>query len=329
MARHLETLSAAQSGDAAAFGQLVRPYENELKAYCYRMSGSLHDAEDLLQDSLLRAWRGLARFEGRSSIRTWLYRVASSACLDALEHKKSRSLPSGQGSPSQPGQPIEPLLEPIWLEPCPDQLVADSTPSPEARYSARESIELAFMTALQRLSPKGRAVLILRDVLGWDAASCAELLETSPTAINSALIRAREVMNEARPGPAAVLEPSRSLLSRYVQAWETSNVTELVSLLREDAVLSMPPFAAWFVGPEAIGASIKGMVLPEGSQGSFKLVQTHANNTGAFMAYRKTPAGRFEASGVHVLQLADGKIAALHAFLDPSLAKPFGFNATL
>lgn len=324
-----DMLAAARAGSADAFGQLVRPFERELKAYCYRMSGSIHDAEDLLQESLVRAWRGLHRFEGRSSFRTWLYRVASSACLDALEQKKSRALPIENGQPATLGQPMEPQPEALWLEPCPDELIADVQRSPEARYSARQSIALAFVAALQRLTAKQRAVLILRDVMGFDAAACAAQLEMTVTAVNSSLLRAREAVGEPAHLAAPAAEPDRSLLQRYVHAWEQSNVAELVSLLTDDAVLSMPPFAAWFVGKKAIGESIEGMVLPHGSQGTFKLVPVRANGAQGFMAYRRGASGVFEAASVHVLLLEGGKLAALHAFLDPRLAKPFGFAATL
>jgi RNA polymerase sigma-70 factor (ECF subfamily) len=328
-------LSAARAGDHAAFGKLVEPYRRELRAHCYRMSGSLHDAEDLVQDSLVRAWRGISGFEGRSSVRTWLYRVATNACLDALDQKKGRALPMDLApSPAGPGEPLgPPRLEPMWLEPCPAELYADAVPAPDARYGARESVALAFLAALQLLPARQRALLILHDVLGWPAAECAELVDLSVAAVNSALQRARETLSKqggrarAHPTPPAD-DTIRSLLARYVQAWEQADVASLVSLLHEDATLSMPPLPQWLQGAQAIGASIGAMVLTPEAVGAFRLRETAANGLHALAAYRLDPSsGEHRAYALHLLTFEGDRIAAITAFLDGTLVEMFGLPA--
>ena len=246
------TLAAARDGDEQAFRALVAPYQRELRAYCYRMAGSLDEAEDLLQEGLVRAWRGLASFEGRSSFRTWLYRVTWSACIDALQSRSPRMLSVDRGPPHDPRDPI-PAPEPDgWIGPCPASLYDEAPGSPEARYGRRESVALAFLAALQLLPPRQRATLLACEVLGWSAQECAEMLGSSVAGVNSALQRARETL-EARAGrwrPALPDEQTtRSLLTRYVQAWERADVPALVSLLREDATLAMPPLPIWLLGP--------------------------------------------------------------------------------
>lgn len=309
-----EVLAAARAGNRQAFEQLVAPFRRELRAHCYRMSGSTHDAEDLLQDTLVKAWKGLAGFEGRSSLRGWLYRVATSACLNALEAKKNRVLPSELGPAGEPGQPMAPNPEVPWLEPCTDDWIEAEDASPEVRYSRRQSISLAFLSALQRLPPRQRAVLLLRDVLGWQASECGELLELTTAAVNSALQRARATLEESRA--VTPLAPdddaTRSLLRRYVTAWEQSDVGLLVQLLKEDAVLTMPPMPVWFQGANDIGAAIGGMVLVPGSAGQFKLELTTANGQPAVLMFRN---GVREA--LHVLALDGGRVARVDAFLGP------------
>ncbi len=314
MAESSEVLTRAKAGDSAAFELLVAPYRRELKAHCYRMSGSVHDAEDLLQETLVKAWRGLARFEGRSSVRTWLYTVATSACLDAGE--KRRVLPSELGTPGVPGSEMTPSLEVPWLEPFPDAWVEPEERSPEARYSKRQSVTLAFLTALQRLPPKQRAVLLLRDVLGWQATECAELLSLSVAAVTSALQRARETIESSE-----LVEPrlehddqTHALLRRYLQAWEASDVAALVAVLRDDAVLTMPPMPVWFRGAADIGQAIAAMVLTPGSAGLYRLHLARANAGPALVMYRGD-----EPAAVHVLTLAEGRVARIDAFLDPRL----------
>ncbi|HZS41483.1 MAG TPA: sigma-70 family RNA polymerase sigma factor [Polyangia bacterium] len=324
------TLKAAQRGDDAAFARLVAPYRRELRAHCYRMSGSIHDADDLLQDSLLRAWKGLPGFEQRADLRTWLYRVTTHACLDALEKRSARLLPAELGPAAGPNDAMgPPRLEPIWLEPCPASLYESAEPSPEARIGQRESVTLAFLVALQLLPARQRAVLILRDVLGWQASECGELLEISVAAVNSALQRARETL--ASRAPALRAEPralddaeTRALLSRYVHAWERADVDALVALLHEDATLAMPPLAEWLAGAAAIRASIAAMVFAPAGPGAFRLLRTEANGRPAFAAYQRDRAsGELRAASLHVLDVRDGRIAAITAFLDPSLLAAF------
>jgi RNA polymerase sigma-70 factor (ECF subfamily) len=314
-----ETLAAARAGNAQAFERLVAPYRRELRAHCYRMSGSTHDAEDLLQDSLVKAWKGLAGFEGRSSLRSWLYRVATSACLNSLEAKKNRVLPSDVSGASEPSAAVlssmAPDVEVPWLQPCPDEWIEPDEASPEARYSRRQSVSLAFLTALQRLPPRQRAVLLLRDVLGWQASECAELLDLSVAAVNSALQRARTTLEENRAvrPPAPDDETTRSLLQKYIAAWERSDVGLLVKLLKDDAVLTMPPMAAWFRGAQHIAASLEAMVLVPGSAGTFKVELTSANGQPAVLMFR----GGVKAA-LHVLTLEGDRIARLDAFLEPA-----------
>lgn len=321
-----DVLEAARAGDAEAFARLVAPHRRELKAHCYRMSGSVHDAEDLLQESLVKAWKGLPRFSGRSSLRTWLYTVATSACLNAAEQRQGRVLPSARGTPSQPGDAITPQPEAPWLEPWPDAwLEPDAAPGPEARYSQRQSVTLAFLAALQRLPPRQRAVLLLRDVLGWQASECVELLEMSVPAVNSALQRARETLESSRG--VAPLHPdddaTRALLRRYVQAWEQSDLRALVELLRDDAQLTMPPMPQWFQGAREIAAVIGAMVLGPGSAGRYRLLPTRANAQPALAMFQRAADGGWEPVSVHVLTLEEGRVARIDACLDPRLPPLF------
>ncbi len=328
-------LAAARAGDEAAFADLITPYRRELRAHCYRMAGSLHDADDLYQESLLRAWRGLTSFEGRSSLRTWLYKVTTSACLDAVERRSARALPADVGSRVRAGDPFgPPRMDPVWLEPCPEELYRDAPVSPEARYTSRESVAFAFLVALQLLPPKQRAVLILRDVLGWQAAECGELLGLTVAAANSALQRARETLatraDTARQNVQLDDDATSALLARYVQAWEQADVSLLVSLLHEDATLAMPPLSEWLQGPADIGAAIRAMVLTPDAAGLFRLVRTEANGLPALATYARSPeTGELQARSIHVIEIRDGRIAAMMAFLNPSLFGPFGLPVML
>jgi RNA polymerase sigma-70 factor (ECF subfamily) len=331
------TLDAARDGDHEAFALLIEPFRRELRAYCYRLSGSLHDADDLVQDSLLRAWRGLKSFEGRSSLRTWLYKVATSACLDALEKRSPRRLPMDLGpAVSAAASLASPRMEPIWVEPWPDEAGdLDRRSSPEARYTLRESVGLAFLVALQLLPASQRAVLLLRDVLGWKASECGELLGLSVAAVNSALQRARETIDRRAPAlrdasPVVKDERTAALLARYVEAWETADVDALVSLLREDATLAMPPLPQWLQGAQEIGTSLAAMLLVPGSRGAFRLVPMGANGLPAFAAYhREEITGGWQALSIQVVEVLDGRIASIVAFLDTSLFGPFGLPRTL
>ncbi len=303
--------------DERVFRDLVEPHRRELRAYCYRMAGSLHDADDLLQESLLRAWKNIDRFEGRAALRTWLYRVTHSACLDALERRPPRMLPLDVGPAARPSDAMPaPRTEPVWLEPCPASVYADLPPSPEARYDARESVALAFLAALQLLPPRQRAVLLARDVLGWSAEACADTFETTVAAVNSALARARETLESRAPKWRPALrdddETTRALVARYVQAWERSDASQLEALLREDATLSMPPMPLWLSGARDIAASIGAMVFARTPPGTLTLSVTVASGAPALVMRRN---GVVES--LHVLTIRDGAIAAIDAFLDP------------
>ncbi len=329
MPSETEALTAARGGDRAAFEAVILPYRRELRAHCYRMSGSIHDADDLLQESLLKAWRAISGFEGRSSLRTWLYRVTTSACLDAVDQRKTRGLPVGLGNPTEPGSTMSPKAEALWIEPCPEDMVVDAARGPDARYSARESVALAFLAALQLLPAKQRAVLILRDVLGWSAAECADLLQLTVPAVNSALQRARETLSRSDRARKERSQPedesTRALLARYLRVWEEADVKGLVALLHEDAVLSMPPYDAWFKGAQAIADALEVMVLTPGSAGSFKLVPIRASGQPAFAFYQRDPATKqFRPASINVVEIAHGKVVEITAFLEPKLFPLFG-----
>jgi RNA polymerase sigma-70 factor (ECF subfamily) len=250
----------AKPADEAAFRELVEPHRRELHAHCYRMLGSLHDADDALQDALLRAWRGLGRFEGRSSLRSWLYRIATNTCLDLIAKRPSRVLPIDQVAPGDPAEgPSQPLVESVWIEPYPDEQlgVADGYAAPEARYEMRESVELAFIAALQHLPATQRAVLILREVLGFSAAEVSESLETTVASVNSALQRARAAVDERLPDQTqqATLrtlgdDELSQLVESYMDAMQKGDIERVVSMLAEDAAWSMPPAASWYRGAD-------------------------------------------------------------------------------
>jgi RNA polymerase sigma-70 factor (ECF subfamily) len=264
-------LAAAQAGDETAFGRLVEPYRRELHAHCYRMLGSVHDAEDALQDALLRAWRGLRGFEGRSSLRSWLYRIATNACLDVVARRPKRVLPIDYGPATDPHVgPGEPITESVWLEPYPDEMLGleDGYAAPEATYEQREAVELAFIAALQHLPATQRAVLILREVLGFSAKEVADTLDTTVASVNSALQRARAAVEERVPEQSqqATLralgdDQVRELVDRYVDAWERRDVEAFAAMLAQDATLAMPPLATWYEGREGIAAWAAGWPL--------------------------------------------------------------------
>jgi RNA polymerase sigma-70 factor (ECF subfamily) len=326
-----EILAAARDGDEEAFRSLVALHRRELRAYCYRMSGSLDDADDLLQETLLRAWRGLPAFAERSSLRTWLYRVAWSACADALQSKSARMLAVDRGPPSDPQDPMPPPEPDGWIGPCPASLYATGAASPEARYSEKESVALAFLAALQLLVPKQRATLLACDVLGWSAQECAEMLGASVASVNSALQRARETLESraARWRPKLPDEhTTRTLLAKYVQAWERADVPALVLLLHEDASLAMPPLPLWLRGRRAIGESLAAMVLRPEARQAFRFLRTEANGLPALAAYRRGAEG-FEAMALHVLSLDADGIDTITAFLDPRLFAGFGLPSRL
>lgn len=322
---------AARGSTAAVsdeFAQLADPYRNELLAYCYRMLGSVHDAEDQVQETLLRAWRSYAEFEGRSSIRTWLYRIATNACLRALETRSRRPLPSGLGEPADdPDGPVPvPQLDVPWLQPFPDALAGRASDDPAAVITARASMRLALIAALQYLPPRQRAVLILRDVLGWHAAEVADLLGTSATAANSALQRARAQIGALAPAEDDIAEPTdprvQDLLSRYVAAFESADVAGLTELLRADAVLEMPPMAVWFAGRDRVSRFLLRRVLIR--PGDFALAATQANGQPSLAAYERGEDGRYYAHAIQVLTIGPGGVSRIVSFNDRGLFPAFG-----
>jgi len=316
----------------AQFDQTLEPYRRGLKVHCYRLMGSLSDAEDLVQETFLRAWRAQTSFEGRSSFRSWLYRIATHACLDALEKRPERSLPQLVAKAAGPGElPSSPSSEPVWLEPIPDSLLTDEVRGPDARYSAKESVALAFLAAIQHLPAKQRAALLLRDVLGFSADETADLLGTSVGAANSALQRARDSL-EARRGLGGFGRPllptsddaEHDLLRRYVQAWERADTSALVALLKEDARLAMPPHPTWYEGREAVGAFFAAALFAPGP-GSFRAELTRANGCPAVALWARGPAG-FVPIAIQVLELEGGQVATIDSFLLPALFGSFGLN---
>jgi len=302
------------------FTSLAGQFRGELLAHCYRMLGSAEEAEDLVQETYLRAWRSFDGFEGRSSMRTWLYRIATNACLTAIERRGRRPLPSGLGGPAEdPAAPLMAAAEVPWLEPLPDALLAEHG-DPAAVAVSRAGIRLALVAALQYLSARQRAVLILRDVLEWPAAQVADLLETTTTAVNSMLRRARAQLAQALPGEDEVTEPAepgrRALLDRFAAAFETADVGALAELLREDVTLEMPPMPAWFAGREAVTRFFEANVLT--TPRMFRMVPTMANGQPAFAAYRRGNDGTYEAHALQVLTVTATGVARLVIFLDPA-----------
>ncbi len=329
-------LAAARRGDAEQFSALAEPYRRELQAHCYRILGSLQEAEDLVQETLLRAWRRLTTFEGRASFRAWLYKIATHACFDALDRRRVRRLPVAAFPAADPAQtPAAPSAEVLWLEPFPDEWLTEGAVGPEARYTLQESVALAFVAALQTLPPRQRAVLLLCDVLDWPARDAADLLAMTLPAVNSALHRARVSLarhHHGRPpeGRAALDDPQQqALLQRYLQAWETADVAGLVALLKEDATLNMPPSPAWYHGAVAIGTFCAVTLFaddgffPGPAAGRWRLRPTRANGQPALALYLRAQDGRYQPAGIQVLTVAGAQIAAIVSFLDPGLVRVF------
>ncbi len=326
-------LEAARGGDEQAFERLLEPYRGELHAHCYRMLGSVHDAEDALQETLVRAWRGLAKFEHQSALRSWLYRIATNTCLDAIARRPKRVLPIDYGPSADPHDgPGEPLVESVWLEPYPDETmgIEDGFAGPEARYEQRESVELAFIAALQHLPPRQRAVLILRDVLGFSARETAAALEMSSPGVDSALQRAHKAVDERLPDRSqqAVLgslddQGLREIVDRYVDAFERADVDAVVEMLAADGAFTMPPLPTWYRGREAVAAFLKGHVLA--SENRWRLVPARANGQLAFGNYRWDEERQsFLPRSISVLTLDGGGIAEITTFLGPELIPRFG-----
>jgi RNA polymerase sigma-70 factor (ECF subfamily) len=322
-----------ERAEVADFPEATDGFRRELTAHCYRMTGSIHDAEDLVQETYLRAWRAYAAFEGRSSVRTWLYRIATNVCLTALEGKNRRPLPAGLGAPSSnAGDQLVESTEVSWLEPAPDPMVAGETSDPAAIVAQRESIRLAFIAALQHLPARQRAVLILRDVLRWKASEVAEALETTEAAVNSALQRAHAQLAKAHVSQdevAADLDPQqKEMLERYVKAFWDKDINAIVGMLTRDAVWEMPPFTGWYVGAENIGRLIDRQC--PGGVHDMPMLATSANGQPAFGLYMRQPDASFTPFHLQVLTLdGSGKVSHVAAFFDPALFETFGLPATL
>ena len=328
-------LDAARSGDQDAYRDLVEPHRPALHAHCYRMLGSLHDAEDALQETLLRAWRGLSGFEGGRPLRPWLYKIATNVCLNAIAKRPKRMLPIDQRPSSEaevgPGRPV---VEGIWLEPYPDEhrALEDGYEAPEARYERRESVELAFVAALQHLPARQRAVLILREVLGFSAREVAESLETTAASVNSALQRARAAVEERLPSQSqqATMRSLgdtglRAVVQRYVEAWESRDVDAITALLVEDARFAMPPFPNWFAGRDTVVEFIVATGKPR-----LRHVVTRASGQPAIAWYVLRPAAaEYVATSIEVLTLESPRVKEIVAFASPELFPHFGLAPTL
>ncbi len=334
------TLAAARTGDGTAFQALTAPYWAELRVHCYRMLGSRQDAEDVLQETMLAAWRALDGFQGRSSLRAWLYRIATNRCLNALRDADRR--PRNWYTPEVPLPPATRTGEVTWLEPYPDRLLdglPDRAPGPDVRYELRESVSLAFLTTLQLLPPRQRAVLVLRDVLGYRAAEVADLLDTTEEAVTSALKRARAALAQRNGGPPAPgaqeaaqggagSAHERRLAERFATAFQAGDVPAVVALLTDDAWLTMPPLALEYQGRATIGGFLESVPFREGR--GYRLVPVRANGQPAFGCYLLHPRSPVpQPHGLVVLTVADEGICAITRFNDNSLLAAFGLPRTL
>ena len=331
----MELLAQARGGDGEAFAQLTDPYRRELQVHCYRILGSVQDAEDALQETLLAAWQGIGGFEGRASVRTWLYRIATSRCLNALRSAKRRPPMEPSFLPLQPPEPTR-AGDPVWLEPYPDLLLeglADRSPGPEARYEAREAISLAFITALQLLPPRQRAVLVLRDVLGFRASEVARILDTTEESVTSALKRARATLErrspagQAAPAPEPDSPAETELVERLTRAYEANDLDGVVALLADDVWLRMPPIPLEYQGRDLAARFFSVVAFRPGRR--FRVIATRANHQPALGVYVAEPHERIlHANGLIVLTLAGNRIAAMTRF-DTNVLPGFGLPRTL
>jgi RNA polymerase sigma-70 factor (TIGR02960 family) len=329
-----DLISRARAGDGDAFRELTEPYRRELQVHCYRMLGSFQDAEDALQDTLLAAWQGFGGFEGRASLRTWLYRIATTRCLNARRSASRRSAKEWNIPRVEPPEPTR-LGEVVWLEPYPDALLEganDVPPGPEARYEQIESISLAFVTALQVLPPRQLAVLILRDVLGFRASEVAGMLDSTVESVNSALKRARASLQRRRPPgdgrerPPACDSPAEdAIVAKFVSAYESADVDAVVALLTDDVFISMPPMPFEYEGRDVVARFCASLFSADRR---FDLVPTRANGQPAFGAYLRAPTGIRHATGLIVLSLAGDRICAMTRF-ESSVLPWFGLPRSL
>jgi RNA polymerase sigma-70 factor (ECF subfamily) len=331
-------MAIAQMGNQDEFGALIEPYRRELHAYCYRLLGSSLDAEDMVQETLLRAWRRRDTFNQPISFRAWLYKIATNACLNALEKRPRRTLPTALSPAADAREPTaDPLDEPIWLEPIPDEWLAGDTENPEATYAARETISFGFMILLQSLPARQRAVFVLRDILDWRADETANVLELTLSSVNSALHRARSTIAKHYPDEPVALSPDdpavHELLERYVHAWETADVPGLVSMLKDDAMLTMPPVPSWYRGSAAIASILAtGVFGGQTAGGQWRLLEARANGQPALAIYHRSEEGKpFQPFTFQVLTIdaTSGRIAALINFLNPGIMACFGLPEQL
>jgi RNA polymerase sigma-70 factor (ECF subfamily) len=327
---HSEATTAEARPRADAIELELETHRRELTGYCYRMLGSGFEAEDAVQETMLRAWRGIDRFEGRSAVRSWLYRIATNVCLDMLQGPQRRARPMDLGPSSTADSVLAPgLPEQTWVQPVPDARVLALDGDPAELAASRETIRLAFVAALQHLPPRQRAVLILREVLRWQASEVAELLDTSVASVNSALQRARATLHTLDlddTSPTAVDADQQELLARYVTAFESYDIPSLVSLIHEDAMFSMPPHPLWLRGPVEVSRWLLGPGA--GCRGS-RLLATAANGCAAFGSYRLAGPGIHEPFALQILEISGGRIGGLHNFLYPELFPAFGLPTRL
>ena len=328
-----DLISRARAGDGDAFRQLTEPHRRELQVHCYRMLGSFQDAEDALQDTLLNAWQGLEGFQGRASLRTWLYRIATNRCLNARRSASRRPAKEWDVPEVEPPEPTR-LGEVVWLEPFPDALLEgaiDVPLGPEARYEQTEAISMAFVTALQALPPRQLAVLILRDVLGFRANEVAEMLDSTVESVNSALKRARASMqrrwppNDRKPSPTSDSASEDAIVAKFVRAWESADLDALVSLLTDDVFVSMPPMPFEYEGRDVV-ARFCASIFSSGRR--FDLLRTRANGQPAFGAYLRAPSGVSHGVGLFVLTLSGDQICAMTRF-ENSVLPWFGLPRSL
>ncbi len=323
--------------NSADFDALVAAHQRELRAHCYRMLGSVHEADDLVQETFSRAWDRRATYAGRAPVRAWLYRIATNLCIDALRQKPRRGLPISRAAAAGLDQPIPPSInEPIWLEPYPFDLPGPEVDQPEAKYALKESVRLAFLTSLHLLPPRQRAVLLLADVLDWPAADVAEALGQTVPSVKSALHRARATLTahypESRrhPAPPPPDPALRHRLDRYVRAWETADVAGLVALLKDDCAFSMPPIPSWYVGRATIAGLVGKTIFAGPAAGRWRLTPTRANGEPGFGLYRRNDAtGAYDGYGVQVVTFAGDEIADITTFRDPTLLPLFNLPPAL
>jgi RNA polymerase sigma-70 factor (ECF subfamily) len=326
-----ELLEAARGGDEGAFGSLIEPFRGQLHAHCYRMLGSVHDAEDALQDAMLRAWRGVSKFEGRSSLRSWLYQIATNSSLDMISKRPKRVLPVDYGPQADPHEPPgHPLVESVWIEPFPDETLQleDGLAGPEARYEQREALELAFIAALQFLPANQRAVLVMREVLGFSAKESAESLDTSVASVNSALQRARKTIQEKLPEQSQQEtlrtlgdERVNEIVETYMQAWERDDIDTVVSLLSEDVAFTMPPMSSWYSGLEETRIWMQNSSMT--GEWGWRATRARANGQEALAFYSFDPEKqKHVAFALNVLTFKGDKISEIDAFINRTIEDP-------